>query len=641
MELKPSPQSMHNTLNSDLLVRPEFLGLQMLMSPFMQNCSCQRSTMFGSHSAQAMVIDGADMPRVMTGFEKQVGQAEFTKCRLDQDIIVRRVIPKFNPSAFKDSPVDSIPSWTVIYSGMKDGLIHSMDVSTYTFLHDGFGYFNKMLCMDEDRLYPGNVIPAGTKLTTSPSHDEDRYTMGTNGNVVYMGEWGVTEDACIISRSLAERGTNTAILQTKLTIGIDDIPLDFYGDGENYKCFPGIGEQVRSDGVLIALRRNNESSFVSDMTPSRLRECELVHDELHKAPPGSKVIDVDVYINRDALKKMKDRDDSIYKQFLDFHKAHEYYHNSILDAYQQLCTKDGEDLPYGPEFNTLVVKSACLSNNRKFVSKSIKLYDSRDPVEFITIVITYAYKRKITLGSKITDRCGGKGVVSAIWEDENMPVDDHGVRADIIMTPASEINRMNPAQMYEQFWNRAGLNVIRIAKQKWLNAGPDEQKNWMEDKLFKSNWKQIYNYILGFFKDFRPAYAKFIDECHTDDRLRMEFVAGCLEEGLYLINGFRTPNTPEEILKVAEKYHVEKTPITYRVQNKETGEWKTVRSRNPMLIGSKYLMVLGKIPGSAISAVAVGHVSQHRTPIKPKSKHIKSQNVIGLTPQKFGRQFAA
>lgn len=629
-------QSMANTLNSDLVVRPEFLGLQTLIAPFAQHCAAQRLMMYGSHSAQAMVIDGADMPRVMTGYEKMIGESEFTKCRVDQDIIIRRVIPKFNPSAFKDSPLDCIPSWTVIYSGVKDGMIHAMDVSTYTYLHDGFGYFNKMLCMEEDRLYPGNVVPKGTKLTTSPSHDDTRWTMGTNGNVVYMGEWGSTEDACVISRSLAERGTNTAILQTKLTIGVDDIPLGLYSDGENYKCFPGIGEQVNKEGILIALRRNNESTFVSDMIPSRLREIEIVHDELHKAPPGATVIDVDVYINRDALRKMKDRDDSIYKQFLDFHRAHEYYHNSILEAYQQLCTKDGEDLPYGPEFNTLVVKSACLSNNKKFVSKNIKLYDARDPVEFITVVITYAYKRKITLGSKITDRSGGKGVVSAIWEDENMPVDDHGVRADIIMTPASVINRMNPSQMYEQFWNRAGLNVIRIAKTKWLNAGPDEQKNWMEDRAFQTNWKSIYSYILGFFNDFRPAYAKFISEIHPSDELKMEFTAGCLEEGLYLINGYRVPNTPEDILKVAEKYKIEKTPVTYRVQNKDTGEWRTVRTRASMLIGSKYLLVLGKIPGSAISAVGVGHVSQHETPIKPKSKHIKSQNVIGLTPQKFG-----
>ena len=633
-------QTMQNTLNSDLRIRPEFEGLQSLLSAFLQHSSAQRSMMASSHFAQSLVIEGSETPRVMTGYEEQVGKHEFTKCEVDQDIVVQRVIPKFNPSAFKDNAFESIPSWTVIYTG-EDGMVHCMDVSTYTYLHDGFGYFNKMLCLDEERLHPGNMIPKGTKLTTSPSHEDSRWKMGTNGNVIYMGEWGSTEDACVISRSLAERGTNLAILQTKLTIGVDDIPLDLYGDGMNYKCFPDIGEQVRSDGVLIGLRRNNESTFVSDMIPSRLREAELVHDELHKAPPGSTVIDVDVYINRDALKKMKDRDDSIYRQFLDIHRAQEYYYNSVLDAYQKLCTKDGENLPWSPEFNTLVVKCACLSNNKKFVSKNIKLYDARDPVEFITVVITYAYKRKITLGSKISDRCGGKGVVSAIWEDENMPVDDNGIRADIIMTPASMVNRMNPAQAYEQFWNRVGLQVIRNVKTQWLNAGYDEQRDWVKDPLFQEHWHQIYDYILGFFHDFRPAYAKFINEIHPTDKLKIDFVAGCLTEGLYLINAFRTPNTMEEILDVTKKYGVVKTPVTYRVQNKDTGEWRTIRTNNSMLIGSKYLIVLGKIPASAISAVALGHVSQHEIPIKPKSKHIKSQNVLGQTPQKFGRAYRA
>ena len=411
-------QTMDSTLLSDWLTRPEYLGLQSLLSPFIQHSSAQRSMMFASHAAQSMVIDGAEQARVMTGYEKLVGNEEITKCRVTQDIIIRRVIPKFNPSAFSDGTTTSIPSWTVIYTG-EDGQVHSMEVSTYTYLHDGFGYFNKMLCLEEDRLYPGNVVQKGTKLTTSPNHDGSRWMMGTNANVIYIGEWGCTEDACVISRSLAEKGKNLAIFQTKLSIGIDDIPLDLYGDGTNYKCFPGIGEQVRSDGVLIGLRRNNESTFVSDMVPSRLRETEIVHDELHRAPPGSTVIDVDVYVNKEALKRMKDRDDSIYKQFLDFHKAQDYFYNSVLDTYTKLCTKtkDGEGLPVSPEFSNLVVKSACLSNNRKFVNKTIKLYDVRDEVEFITVVITYAHKRDITVGSKITDRYGGKGVVSAIWED--------------------------------------------------------------------------------------------------------------------------------------------------------------------------------------------------------------------------------
>ena len=217
-----------------------------------------------------------------------------------------------------------------------------------------------------------------------------------------------------------------------------------------------------------------------------------------------------------------------------------------------------------------------------------------------------------------------------------MPVDDNGIRADIIMTPASIINRMNPSQMLEQFWNRVGVQVIRNLKDKLGVPYDAEIADYKSLPAFQKNWKNIYSYIVGFFNDFRPAYAKFINEIHPTDQLKMEFAEGCLQEGLYLINGFRTPNTPEEIIHVAEKYGVKTTPVTYRVQNKDTGEWKTIRTKTDVMIGSKYLMVLGKIPSSAISAVAVGHVSQHETPIKPKSKHIKSQNVIGHTPQKFG-----
>ena len=43
---------------------------------------------------------------------------------------------------------------------------------------------------------------------------------------------------------------------------------------------------------------------------------------------------------------------------------------------------------------------------RKYVGRRLQLIDKREPVEFISVVITYGYKRGITLGSKLTGREG-------------------------------------------------------------------------------------------------------------------------------------------------------------------------------------------------------------------------------------------
>ena len=87
---------------------------------------------------------------------------------------------------------------------------------------------------------------------------------------------------------------------------------------------------------------------------------------------------------------------------------------------------------------------------------------------------------------------------------------------------------------------------------------------------------------------------------------------------------------------IAKKYGVEETPVTYKVKDEDTGEIRTIRTRCKAMIGSKYLMYLGKIPDDTITSVEVGHVNQFETPIKPKSKRVKEQSLVGLTPQKFG-----
>ena len=38
---------------------------------------------------------------------------------------------------------------------------------------------------------------------------------------------------------------------------------------------------------------------------------------------------------------------------------------------------------------------------------------------------------------------GNKGVVSTIWKDEDMPVDDFGIRAEIIMNSSAVFNRIS------------------------------------------------------------------------------------------------------------------------------------------------------------------------------------------------------
>lgn len=214
----------------------------------------------------------------------------------------------------------------------------------------------------------------------------------------------------------------------------------------------------------------------------------------------------------------------------------------------------------------------------------------------------------------------GKGVVSEIRPDECMPVDGYGVRADVIMTPPSNINRMNPSQLFEQFWNRMSDHVVANAK------------------ASNMNWKSAYKYFIGFCRDFREAYAEALDTILLDtEEKRKQWVAENMERGHIRLLAAWTKGRPFGYLdSIAKKYGYEKTTVTYESVDERTGQRSTIQTKEKMLIGSKYFLYLGKIPDDVITAIEMGYVNQFEIPIKPKSKRIKEQSLVGITPQRFG-----
>lgn len=397
-------------LESDMSIRREFLGLQTQLAPFPQHCSCQRLMMLSSHCAQSVVLDHAEPPRIFTGMENVIGKYQFSTTRRDQDIHILAIIPKFRPTSWEAATID-MPTHTVIYRGLNDNKINYINVNRYTYLHDGFGYINEN--PSADQLVVENILPKEASLQQSPAWRNGEWSYGLNGNVVFMADDAVTEDAMVISESFAKKCTNLAIHRIKLNLSADEVLLNLYGDKDvdEYKVIPNIGETVRRDGVLAAIRAKNAASYVSDMTMDALQRIEPLHDELHKAPPGSKVLDVDVYIDTDQLRKM-DPQGSVYEQLIKIYQDHQYYYDEVIKRYHEYVEQGME---ISEDFNTLVLRCMELTSNKKFMRKGIKLCDPREPIEFITVVITYSYEREISLGSKLTGR-EGKFIASSYRE---------------------------------------------------------------------------------------------------------------------------------------------------------------------------------------------------------------------------------
>ena len=376
---------------SDLTVRPELLGSPALLTRFLQNTSSQRSLMSGNALPQAEILHGSECSRIQTGFETKYGRYQFDVSSRDQDVQILEVIPKFKVSVRNDQ-IRNNPTLTVIYLGSDDGRIGYFDVNSYTELHSGFGYINKK--MNQFRLTKGDFVAKETKFVSAPNHDDDIYEMGTMVNSCYIPMWDTTDDAFVISRSLAKKMEHTVIDTVIINIKADSIPLNLYGDDLDYKCFPDIGERVREDGIVMGFRQRNESTFLTDITARALCEPEYLHDDIYVAEPGAEIIDVQIFTNQKVYPTLND---GPYVQLMHYQDQHHEYYAAIIDAYERL-KKEGYKCR--PEFSNLVTK--CKGWCYYKGGKSMILMDKKEPVEFIRVKLTYAYTQKVNHGFKIT-----------------------------------------------------------------------------------------------------------------------------------------------------------------------------------------------------------------------------------------------
>lgn len=579
----------------------ELNGITTLLCPFSSETSSQRLTMFSAHLCQHQVIKGSELPLIFTGYESKIGEYEFNAADRDQGIQILAVIPKFT-IGIGVYPIKENPKHTVIYLG-DDGKVGYFDLDKYTFCSDGFGFENVFL--NPTLVNVGNYIPKDVKLVTSEAHKGPLYGYGTNLNTVYLSHPWVTEDAFAISESAARKLEPTAYKTISFKIGPGQIPKNLYGDGAGYKFMPDVGEYVREDGVLCALMTPRMESFISDMSPSNLSTLQSVHDNLICINPNSKILDIEVAVNRKCRIKAPD----IYSQMEKYKEQENAYCLKVWEVYRRV-QNEGREITQA--FSNLVYR--CLNNliadgvktpgyNKK---SDVTLVKKKEAIEFLHITVKYKHPYTIKNGFKITGRVGNKGVLSKIVPDEEMPVDDYGIRADVIADPASVFNRMNTGQWYEQFINRGSLIVVQNAKMHF-------ESNNRSDTAALEGFAAILEYV----RDVSPKYADLIERVHPADGDKIAYFYQILNKGLHIqVTPYQGNITTDLVLYLREKYGIHKTPVTF-VATRPDGSKRVVRTKKAAMIGPLYFEVLYKMPSAKSAGLA--YCNQYGTPMKATS----------------------
>ena len=600
---------MVSNLNAD----PRLLGGSTLLCPLTQFISSQRMGMFNSNIVQALIPHGAEIPAIASGYEREFMKYTFNTSRMEQNATIIACIPKYKQNVGK-SPIRFNPSFVLVYIGEEDGLVHYKDIARYVKGTDGFGYEN---IIKENFLRAGVGIPKGTEITHSKAVKGSQYGFGVNANVAYMSMKETAEDAFCMSQSLAERLTSTGIKTTVINIDKNMVPLNLYGTSDEYKFMPDLHENIREDGILCAFRNVNEASMIVDMTDQSLMIPQPIHDEIYYAPePNAIIIDVDVYKNPNRQIKTPPH---ILSQFDKYTENNMDFHTKILEIYEKECKRGGKRP--SPEFSVLVCRAVEIltANKQKVmgIKSSAKFAFKGEQIKFIQLVITYKYENKVTKGSKSTGREGAKGVNAVIRPDEDMPVNDYGVRADMIIGPEAVVNRMNVGQLYEQFMNCLSGSILR----KMANLATVEDQ---------------YNLLLGWIHDVNPEYAKAVAHVTDTAKRREQYVRETLKKDLIVlvIPPFINTITEKWVLEMRDKYQEYPTPVEYNLRDTEGNLIRRVRTHKPVWIGKKYLFILCKIPHAR--SCGMSYVNQLQVPIRIKTKKHKSQYPIGLVPIRLG-----
>jgi hypothetical protein len=597
------------------------IGFQATLVPFLPNISAGRLDMLASHLNQAMPLDGAEFPFIFSGYEQNLGEYEFSKTRRDQDIRVLAVIPKY-PVIHGERKINNNPSLTVIYQGLEDNKLHYMTVERYTKCSDGFGYENVYL--NNHLLNVNQIIHKETQLVTSPIHKDGLYCLGVNANVAYMTLEETIEDAMLISQSLADKMETTEIHRETITLDVAQHPLNTYGDDTEFKFLPDIGEVVNASGILFGCRPINGETFISDTQPASLSTPQFIHDKIYYAPPGSEILDIEFHVARGAKysKHLYSQMEkytfaanrywkeviAVYQQYRNQYKLSDPFHTHVTTAIQRL-TAAGETVPGFPRR----AKTKLIAKNKR-------------PIEFMQVTITYRSKRSCANGFKTTGRDGAKGVICRVAKDEDMPVDDFGFRADIVIDPASVHARMNVGQMYEQAINRTSEFVRRR----------------LAELYYSGNKPAGWDLLVGYCKDINPNFGDLIEETKrlpgtpigSTDQKMDRYMENCIQNGisLHVPPGLDTIGMPL-IKKLRDKYQIPLSPVTFTQRDEDDNVINTFRTKANVCIGSKYLYLLCKIPDP--SSPGIAHVNQYSTPMKPPPSD-RLLHPIRRAPIRFG-----
>lgn len=569
-------------LSIELLTRPLYI-------------SANRTIMFTSHTKQLMTLTNPEFPRVFTGYENMTG---------NQSTGIQRAKRRWTVIGKSYKFEEGNHLYTLFVKDEESGYYDVIQKKIVEDLVEKFGFKYNNSNLDEYNV--GDVIEKGEVLFKSTSYDEDNnYRFGLNATFAYTADVRTTEDAIKVSESFAKKMKCVEVETIKVSINDNDVLLNLYGDENNYKCFPDIGETIKNK-VICATRRINNDQIFFDFKESNLRKINFGEDTLCvENGLNGKIIDIKVYSN----KTPEELENNLYhKQILDYYNNELRYYKEVVEN-----TKDVIKLnkPHSRNFNYMYKKCSDILDDK------IKWCEQHGKKPFSNIILEFTVEREVELkdGSKITGLIGNKGVVSTIVPDDEMPILENGKIIDVQMNILGIIGRLNSWQLFEQ--------SITFVLNRTIDRCRQLENN---DQRFALIYEIISQFNTNQANEMLEVYKRY------NDSEKEEFMQDVYKRGLYLhIPPFwHNENLIDVLTRVYDKYGEWLTP--YQVFQKINGRYRPIM--NKMFVGEMYMIRLKQTAAKGFSARSVGGVSLIGTPVKDAQAK-ENKILYSKTPCRF------
>ena len=421
--------------------KEEILG-KGLCQPFVDCNSGTRKLMFSIHIEQSLPLINPEVPFVMTGYEQGFSDRSSSIIKADADYEVVGKISKF-----KDNPQHH---YYLILRNMTNNRLNVIERKEYTYSTETYGYAYDTTVLDN--LDISYEVPKGEMLRRSTAYDQAM----NPANVVnllstYVATDVTMEDSMWISESAQKKLSSRLYKRITVNINDNDILLNLMGDPDHYKSFPMIGEEIKG-GILCAVRRENGPESLFTQQVEMLRTI-LMSDDKYTPGDGT-VIDLDIHCNNPEMLKQKYSN----SQVLYCYNDHIRFITEFVETVDKLMGQYSlteKDLEF--ELGKMYYNFKEELNGAQF--RSQKVYNGTI-LEFIVKEVNVP-----SIGDKLANRYGGKGVIAKILPDDQMPylalTNEH---VEVLINSSTCVNRENIGQFHELSLTHVGKCITDLIK---------------------------------------------------------------------------------------------------------------------------------------------------------------------------------